>query len=302
MRRLFTGCGTALVTPFTRDGALDQAGVARLARRQIDAGIHFLVPCGSTGKTPTLTPEERSLVVRTVVETARDRVPVMAGATHNDTRQAVEEAQRISALGVSWLLSATPYYNKPSPEGQYRHFMAVADASAVPLVLYNVPGRTAVNMRPDTVLRLAEHPNIIGIKESSGDLAQVQHLLLGRPDDFAVLSGEDWLTLAIIAAGGDGLVSVASNEIPRLMSQLVRRMLRGQLPEAREILYQILPLLEANFLETNPAPVKAALHGMGRIHDVLRLPLVPLSESRRPALFAALREAGVETSLAAGAR
>lgn len=204
----------------------------------------------------------------------------------------------MSGLGVTWLLSATPYYNKPTPEGLFRHFAAVADAASVPVCLYNVPGRTAVNLKPDTVLRLAEHGNIIGIKESSGDLAQVQHLLLGRPDSFAVLSGEDWMTLAIIAAGGEGLVSVASNEIPRAMSRLVRHCLRGQIGEAREILYQVLPLLEANFLETNPAPVKAALAAMGRIQDLVRLPLVPLSEHRRVPLLAALQAAGVEPAAA----
>jgi 4-hydroxy-tetrahydrodipicolinate synthase len=270
------GCGTALVTPFLPDGTVDVEALRKLVLWQIEEGIDFLVPCGSTGEAVTLAPAERELVVGTVVQTAAGRVPVMAGATHNDTRQ------------------ATPYYNKPTPEGLYRHFLAIADAASVPVCLYNVPGRTAVNLKPETVLRLATHPNIVGIKESSGDLAQIQHLLLGRPDDFSVLSGEDWMTLAVIAAGGDGLVSVASNEIPRLMGQLVRRSLRGQVAEAREILYQVLPLLEANFIETNPAPVKAALAAMGRITNQLRLPLVPLSEVRRPPLLAALREAGVE--------
>jgi 4-hydroxy-tetrahydrodipicolinate synthase len=288
------GCGTALVTPFTPDGAVDLEALRKLVTWQIEEGIDFLVPCGSTGEAATLTPAERELVVGTVVETAAGRVPVMAGATHNDTRQAVEEARRMSRLGATWLLSATPYYNKPTPEGLYRHFIAVAEAASVPVCLYNVPGRTSVNLKPETVLRLASHPNVAGIKESSGDLAQVQHLLLGRPEGFAVLSGEDWMTLAIIAAGGDGLVSVASNEVPKLMSQLVRRSLRGQVEDAREILYQVLPLLEANFIETNPAPVKAALAAMGRIQNQLRLPLVPLSASRRPPLLAALREAGVE--------
>lgn len=294
MTTALRGCGTAIVTPFTQDQDVDVEALRKLAEWQIEEGIDFLVPCGSTGEAQTLSAEERRLVVSTVVESARGRVPVMAGATHNDTREAVEEARRMSELGVTWLLSATPYYNKPTPEGLVRHFTAVADAAGVPVCLYNVPGRTAVNMKPETVLRLAEHPNIAGIKESSGDLAQVQHLLLGRPEGFAVLSGEDWMTLAIIAAGGDGLVSVASNEIPRRMTQLVRRCLRGQLAEAREILYDVLPLLEANFLETNPAPVKAALAAMGRIQNVLRLPLVPLSEQRRPPLLAALRAAGVE--------
>jgi len=296
------GCGTALVTPFTSAGAVDTEALRALVAWQIAEGIDFLVPCGSTGEAQTLSPEERELVVGTVVEAAAGRVPVMAGATHNDTRLAVDEARRMSGLGVTWLLSATPYYNKPTPEGLYRHFSAVAEASAVPVCLYNVPGRTAVNLRPETVLRLAAQGNIIGIKESSGDLAQVQHLLLGRPDGFAVLSGEDWMTLAIIAAGGDGLVSVASNEIPGAMSRLVRHCLEEELPEARELLYQVLPLLEANFLETNPAPVKAALAAMGRIQDRLRLPLVPLSEARHPPLLAALREAGVELAPPAGNR
>jgi 4-hydroxy-tetrahydrodipicolinate synthase len=291
---MLAGLGSAIVTPFMGDGAVDVAALRELAAWQIDEGVDFLVPCGSTGEAQTLTAAERELVVSTVVEAAHGRVPVMAGATSNDTRQAVEEARRMSALGVTWLLSATPYYNKPTPEGLFRHFNAIADASRVPICLYNVPGRTALNMQPATVLRLSEHPNIIGIKESSGDLAQVQHLLLGRPEGFAVLSGEDWMTLAVIAAGGDGLVSVASNEVPRQMCRLVHHALQGQFPEAREILYTVLPLLEANFIETNPAPVKAALAAMGRIQDVVRLPLVPLSASKRAPLLAALREAGVE--------
>lgn len=288
------GCGTALVTPFARDGSVDVAALRALVAWQLEEGIDFLVPCGSTGEAQTLSTEERELVVRTVVEAADGRVPVMAGASHNDTRQAVEEARRMSDLGATWLLSATPWYNKPTPEGLTRHFTAVAEAAAVPVCLYNVPGRTAVNMKPDVVLRLCEHPNIIGIKESSGDLAQVQHLLLGRPEGFAVLSGEDWMTLAIIAAGGDGLISVAANEIPRLMTRLVQHCRFGRYAEARELLFLVLPLLEANFLETNPAPVKAALAAMGRIENILRLPLVPLSSHRRPPLLAALREAGIE--------
>lgn len=299
MTTRLAGCGTALVTPFAPDGSVDLGALRRLVAWQVAEGIDFLVPCGSTGEAQTLSPEERVLVVRTVVEAAAGQVPVMAGASSNDTRLAVDEARRMSALGVTWLLSCTPWYNKPTAEGLRQHFTAVADASTVPVCLYNIPGRAAVNLRPETVLRLAEHPNIIGIKESSGDLAQVQHLLLGRPEGFAVLSGEDWMTLAIIAAGGDGLVSVASNEIPRLMTRLVAAARGGRLAEAREVLYQVLPLLEANFLETNPAPVKAALAAMGRIENVLRLPLVPLSAQRHPPLLAALREAGVEPAGAA---
>lgn len=291
---LLGGLGSAIVTPFRADGAVDVAALRDLAVWQIEEGVDFLVPCGSTGEAQTLTQAERELVVGTVVAAAGGRVPVMAGATSNDTRQAVDEARRMSSLGVSWLLSATPYYNKPTPDGLFRHFSAIADASQVPICLYNVPGRTALNMQPATVLRLSEHPNIIGIKESSGDLAQVQHLLLGRPEGFAVLSGEDWMALAVIAAGGDGLISVASNEVPRLMSRLVGSSLQGRFDQARHLLYKVLPLLEANFLETNPAPAKAALAAMGKIQDVLRLPLVPLSASKRAPLFAALREAGVD--------
>ncbi|HTO74236.1 MAG TPA: 4-hydroxy-tetrahydrodipicolinate synthase, partial [Gemmatimonadales bacterium] len=275
------------------DGAVDLYSLRRLVEWQIDQGINFLVPCGSTGETATLSVEERVQVASLVVELAAGRVPVMAGASHNSTSEAVNEARRMAATDPTWLLVACPAYNRPTPEGLLRHFQVVADASSVPICLYNVPGRTAVNLKPDTVLRLAEHGNIIGIKESSGDLAQVQHLLLGRPEGFAVLSGEDWMTLAIMAAGGDGLVSVASNEIPAEMTALVAAAGAGRLEEARGILFGVLPLLEANFLETNPAPVKAALAAMGRITDGLRLPLVPLSSGKRPALHAALRAAGV---------
>ena len=294
MTTTLRGLGTALVTPFLPDGTVDVEALRKLVEWQVGEGADFLVPCGSTGEAQTLTADERQLVVRTVVEGARGRRPGMAGATSNDTREAVAEARRMAALGVTWILSATPDSNKPTPEGLVQHFTAVADASPVPVCLYNVPGRTAVNMKPETVLRLAAHGNILGIKESSGDLAQVQHLLLGRPEGFAVLSGEDWMTLAILAVGGDGLVSVASNEIPNLMHHLVHAALRGEVAEAREILFGVLPLLEANFLETNPAPVKHALSVMGRLHDVLRLPLVPLSASRRAPLVAALRAAGVD--------
>jgi 4-hydroxy-tetrahydrodipicolinate synthase len=289
------GCGTALVTPFTDAGEIDFPALRSLVEWQIAEGIDFLVPCGSTGEAQTLGPEERVRVVTTVLETAAGRVPVMAGATSNDTLRAVAEARRMSGLGVEWILSATPYYNKPTPEGLYRHFSAVADASSRPVCLYNVPGRTAVNMRPETVFRLAEHSNIAGIKESSGDLQQVMQLLRERREGFAVLSGEDWMTLAAIASGADGLISVASNEIPRDMRALVQLSLQGDLAGARKILNRILPLLEANFIETNPAPVKAGLHAMGRIRNVLRLPLVELSEARRPQFLAALRSAGVNS-------
>jgi 4-hydroxy-tetrahydrodipicolinate synthase len=293
MRRL-RGCGTALVTPFTRSGAVDVAALVELVRWQLAEGIDFLVPCGSTGEAQTLDDDERALVVQTVVEAAGGKVPVMAGATHNDTRKAVAETRRICALGADYILSATPYYNKPTPEGLYRHFAAVLDAATRPVCLYNVPSRTAVNMRPDTVLRLAQHPNAIGIKEASGDLKQAMDIIAGRPDRFAVLSGEDWLTLGMIAVGGDGLISVVANEVPAATTSMVRHALGAELPEARDLLHRLLPLIDANFIETNPAPVKAALHAMGRIENVLRLPLVPAGETTRKTLLAALRRAGVE--------
>jgi 4-hydroxy-tetrahydrodipicolinate synthase len=260
---------------------------------QITEGIDFLVPCGSTGEAQTLSDAERERVVASVVEVTAGRVPVMAGATSNDTARAVAETQRMCRLGVDYILSATPYYNKPTQEGLYRHFAAVADQSSKPVCLYNVPGRTAVNLTPATALRLAEHPNIIGIKEASGDLKQVMEILRRRPEKFSVLSGDDWLTLGLIAAGGDGLISVTSNEVPRPMTDLVRVALAGELEQAREWHYRLLPLMDANFLETNPAPVKAALALMGRIHNVLRLPLVPVTEATCLALSAALQALGV---------
>ncbi len=293
MRR-FRGCGTALVTPFTRGGAVDIAALEELVRWQLAEGIDFLVPCGSTGEAQTLDDDERALVVETVVRVTGGRVPVMAGATHNDTRKAVAETRRMCALGVDYLLSATPYYNKPTQEGLYRHFSAVLDAATRPVCLYNVPGRTAVNLKPETVLRLAQHPNAIGIKEASGDLKQAMEIIAARPDRFAVLSGEDWLTVGLIAAGGDGLISVVANEVPAATTSLVRHALGAELEEARELLYRLLPLIDANFIETNPAPVKAALHAMGRIENVLRLPLVPVGDATRKMLLAALRGAGVE--------
>jgi 4-hydroxy-tetrahydrodipicolinate synthase len=293
MRRL-RGCGTALVTPFTRAGAVDVAALEELVRWQLVEGIDFLVPCGSTGEAQTLDDDERTLVVETVVRATGGRVPVMAGATHNDTRKAVAETRRMCGLGVDYILSATPYYNKPTQEGLYRHFTAVLDAATRPVCLYNVPGRTAVNLRPETVLRLAQHPNAIGIKEASGDLKQAMEIIAGRPDRFAVLSGEDWLTVGMIAAGGDGLISVVANEVPAATTSMVRHALGAELEEARELLYRLLPLIDANFVETNPAPVKSALQAMGRIENVLRLPLVPVADTTRKALLAALRRAGVE--------
>ena len=288
----FEGCGTALVTPFADDGALDLRALRALVEWQIAEGIDFLVPCGSTGEAQTLDDAERERVVATVVEVSAGRVPVMAGATSNDTRRAVDEAKRMCALGVDGILSATPYYNKPTQEGLARHFLAVADAATRPVCLYNVPGRTAVNLLPATALRLAEHPNVLGIKEASGDLRQIMEILRHRPAGFAVLSGDDWLAFPVVAAGGEGLISVTSNEVPAPMTELVHLARSGDLAGARRAQYRLLPLMDANFLETNPSPVKAGLALMSRIRDVLRLPLVPVGPATREALTAALQAAG----------
>jgi len=288
----FEGCGTALVTPFSDAGELDLPALRALVEWQIAEGIDFLVPCGSTGEAQTMDDGEREWVVGTVVDTARGRVPVMAGATSNDTRRAVDETRRMCALGVDAILTATPYYNKPTQDGLARHFLAVADAATRPVCLYNVPGRTGVNLLPATALRLAEHANVQGIKEASGDLRQIMEILRHRPAGFAVLSGDDWLAFAIVAAGGDGLISVTSNEVPAAMTELVHLARRGDLAAARACLYRLLPLMDANFLETNPSPVKAGLAALGKIRDVLRLPLVPVGAATREALTASLRKAG----------
>jgi 4-hydroxy-tetrahydrodipicolinate synthase len=288
----FEGCGTALVTPFTESGAVDFRALGALVEWQIAEGIDFLVPCGSTGEAQTLDDGERERVVAAVVETAAGRVPVVAGATSNDTRRAVDETRRMCALGVDGILSATPYYNKPTQEGLAQHFQAVADASIRPVCLYNVPGRTAVNLLPATALRLAEHPNVRGIKEASGDLRQIMEIIRHRPANFAVLSGDDWLAFPVAVAGGEGLISVTSNEVPAQMTALVRHARRADLDAARACHYRLLPLMDANFLETNPSPVKAGLALMGRIVDALRLPLVPASPATRAALRAALAAAG----------
>ena len=287
------GCGTALVTPFTDAGEVDIPALRALVEWQIAEGIDFLVACGSTGEAQTLNESERDRVVACVLDTAAGRVPVMAGATSNDTARAVAETQRMCRLGADSILSATPYYNKPTQEGLYRHFMAVAEASTRPVCLYNVPGRTAVNLTPAVALRLTSHANIMGIKEASGDLQQIMEILQQRPDDFSVLSGDDWLAFPVVAAGGDGLISVASNEVPGPMATMIRQLLEGDLAGGRELHFRLLPLMHANFLETNPSPVKAALAIMGKIQNSVRLPLVPVSEATCVALTIALRNAGV---------
>ncbi len=291
MRRL-QGCGTALVTPMTAEGTLDEPRLRALVEWQIAEGVHFLVPCGTTGEAATLSPDERRQVVCAVTEVAGGRVKIVAGATSNATELATQEARAMADAGADYILTAAPYYNKPTAEGLYRHFGAVADAAGRPLIVYNVPGRTAVNMDAQLTLRLAATDGIHGIKEASGNLGQMMEILRARPEHFSVLSGDDALTLPLIALGGDGVISVVANETPGLMARLVNLGLTGDLADAQELHYRILPLMNANFIESNPIPVKAALNAMGRIDAGIRLPLVALSDSKRPTLIEALKEAG----------
>lgn len=269
------GCGSAIVTPFTDDGAVDLAALRALVAWQVDEGIDFIAACGTTGEAQTLTDDERAKVVTATREAVAGRVPVMAGATSNDTRRAVEDARRMCDAGADVILTASPYYNRPTQDGLRRHFEAVADASVRPVVLYNVPGRAGVNLLPATAVAIAAHPNVVGIKEAAGDMHQALELLRLRPEGFRVFSGDDWMALPLCACGGDGLISVASNELPRELTELVRLARTGELPAARDLLARLMPLLDANFIESNPIPVKAALAAMGRIRNVLRLPLVP---------------------------
>jgi len=281
-----SGCGTAIVTPFTDDGAVDWPALKALVEWQVAEGIDFIVACGTTGEAQTLTDDERVQVVAAARLAVAGRVPVMAGATSNDTRRAVEEVGRMCDAGADVILTASPYYNRPTQDGLRRHFEAVADASPRPVVLYNVPGRAGVNLLPATAVALAAHANVVGIKEAAGDMHQALELLRLRPDGFRVFSGDDWMALPLCAAGGDGLISVASNELPREVTELVRLARTADLAAARDLLWQLMPLLDANFVESNPIPVKAALAMMGRIRNVLRLPLVPA----QPATSARLRQ------------
>ncbi len=289
--RLF-GCGTALVTPFTGAGSVDEGALRALVTWQIAEGTHFLVPCGSTGEAATLTPAEHRRVVEIVVEQVAGRVPVMAGAGANDTARAVALSKQMQAAGATHLLHVSPMYNRPPQRGIEAHFRAVAAAVDLPIVVYNVPGRTASNVEAATTLRLAEVENIVGIKEASGNLAQIDEIIRNRPDDFAVFSGDDALTLAVLAHGGDGVISVVSNATPRLMSELVDFARAGDFAAARETHRRLAPWISAAFVESNPVPVKAALAAMDRIENVLRLPLVPLAGANEPAVLTALTQAG----------
>src|SRR5512139_1398961 len=275
MRTPFTGVGTALVTPFTSSGAVDEAAVVRLARRQIDKGVHFLVPCGTTGEAPTLSPEERRRVVELVVDEARGRVRVLAGAGGYDTREVVESARVMREAGADGLLSVTPYYNKPAPDGLVRHYQAIAEATPLPIVVYNVPGRTGCNVDPSTLARLAAIPNVAAVKEASGNMTQICEVVKAVPEGFLVLSGDDALTLPAMAVGARGVISVASNEVPGEMAELVEAAERNDFAAAREVHARLLPLMLANFAESNPIPVKAAMARMGLLEEAYRLPMVP---------------------------
>ena len=286
------GCATALVTPFTSDGAVDVERLRALIEYQIAGGIRLLVPCGTTGESATMSDEEDQLVIKTTVEVANGRAKVIAGTGSNSTAAAIQYSQTARDLGVDAVLSVAPYYNKPTQEGLYAHFRAIAESvSDLPVVIYNVPGRTSSTIAAETTVRLAhEVENIVAVKEASGSLPLIMEILRSRPDGFRVISGDDSFTLAIIALGGDGLISVASNEIPGLMNQLVDLALAGNWDEARSLHYRLLPLLEANFIESSPGPVKAAMAMMGLIEENFRLPLVPIQEKSRVRLREVLRE------------
>lgn len=288
------GCGTALVTPFGADGAVDEAALVRLVNWQIESGIHFLVPCGSTGEASTMTEAECLRVIELTAKTAAGRVPVVAGCTHNATGEACARAKRVAAIpGVNCILTASPFYNRPNQEGQYRHFRAIAESVDLPVLLYNIPSRTGANIEPATAFRLAELKNVIGIKESSGNVPQIVELIVRAPQGFKIFCGDDGLALPITAVGGAGLVSVASNVVPREMASLMRAALAGDWNTARSLYGKFHALIQALFLEPSPAPAKAAIKILGLFEDNLRLPMLPVADATRERLRTLLREAGV---------
>ena len=290
MRQAFTGVGTALVTPFTKSAALDEAAVRRLGRRQIDAGIHFLCPCGTTGESPTLTDAEKLRIVEILVAEAGGRVPILAGAGGYDTKEVIELAREMEKRGASGFLSVTPYYNKPTQEGLYQHYKAIADSTALPIVVYNVPGRTGVNVEIATLVRLAQIPNIVGVKEASGNVTQMVDVCRSVPGSFLVLSGDDALTLPLMSVGGRGIISVASNEIPAEMAQMVEAAERNDFAAARAVHDRIVALMQINFIEANPVPVKAAMAAMGLLEETYRLPMCPPKPESREKILKALKE------------
>ena len=288
------GCGTALVTPLKQDESVDESALRELVHWQLESGIDFLVPCGTTGETPTLSHDEWLRVIDLTIETVGGRVPIMAGATSNNTREAVARTKEMSARpGVNYILTATPYYNKPTQEGVYQHFKAIAEASTKPLVLYNIAGRTGTNIETPTLLRLAEIPHIAGVKEASGNISQIAEVCASVPDDFLVFSGDDAVTLAVIALGGVGIISVASNEIPAEMTRMTGAALSNEWDTARQLFRKYLPLMQANFIESNPGPAKAVLAMMGRVEEVYRLPIVPMKKQNRAKLEEVATQVGL---------
>jgi len=287
------GCGTALVTPFTKSGSLDVEALRRLVEFQLREGVDFLVPCGTTGETPTLEHEEYLGVIRVVVEEVAGKVPVIAGVGGNNTRKTAALAEEVAALGVQGILSVAPYYNKPTQEGLVQHFAAIAEATDLPVILYNVPGRTSSNIEPATLARLATIANIIGVKEASGSITQQMEVLASVPPGFKVLSGDDAFTFPLMALGGAGVVSVVSNEAPALVTRLTHLMLEGKIEESRKLHFELLPLFKATFIETNPIPVKAALAMMGMIEEVYRLPMCPMKPENRSRLEKAMQATGL---------
>ena len=290
MRTRFTGVGTALITPFTKDGSLDETAIKRLARRQIDGGVHFLSPCGTTGEAPTLSHRDKLRVVELVVEESNGRIPVLAGSGGYDTREVIELARDMERVGADGLLSVTPYYNKPTQEGLYQHFKAIAESVTLPIVLYNVPTRTSVNMSVETTLRLAEIPNIVATKEAATNVEHWSTIVAGAREGFHLLSGDDPLTVVAMAVGGRGVVSVASNEAPAEMVQIVELCEKGDFTAARKLHHWLLPLIQVNFIETNPIPCKAAMAAMGLIEESYRLPMVPPSPAAREKVMRVLQQ------------
>ncbi len=295
---MFTGTGTALVTPFRQDGSLDEPTLRSLIKRQIEAGIDFLVPCGTTGESPTLTHEEHLRVVEIAVELAKGRVPVLAGAGGYNTAEVIALARELAEIGADGILSVTPYYNKPTQEGLFQHYKAIAETVALPIVVYSVQGRTGVNVEPATVRRLSAIENIVGIKEASGNVSQMAAILNAVPEDFLVLSGDDAITLPVISLGGRGVISVVSNEIPAQMAQLTHLALDGHFEAARRIHRRVHPLMEVNFVESNPIPVKAAMAQMGLLEPVWRLPLVAPKAENEARIHAVLESLDLLSSSA----
>ncbi len=293
MRTPFTGVGTALVTPFTASGALDDKAVRALIRRQVEAGVHFLVPCGTTGETPTLTDAERRRIVEIAVEESAGRAPVLAGAGGYNTQEVIHAVKAMQDSGADGILSVTPYYNKPTPEGLYQHYKAIADSTSLPIVVYNVPSRTGCNVDPATLVRLAGIDNIVGVKEASGNMTQMAEICHAVPDDFIVLSGDDAVTVPLMSIGGRGIISVASNEVPSEMAQMVEAAEKGDFASARRWHDKLLPLMQVNFVESSPGPVKFAMASMGLCELAYRLPIVPPRQASRDRILSVLREFGL---------